>query len=234
MNGDRYGGEKVYVVPRCVLFRDGAPHGFLPGADAWLPLIRESGHFADRAGVEEDATLQQIIPYALIMRGDEFFVFRRTSGGGEKRLHGLRSVGVGGHVNPEDRLESAANAGRGGDVVEDALRRELAEEVVLPIAWGARFVGLLNDDTSPVGSVHVGLVAVVEIDARDDVRVREHDTMTGAFLGRADLLDLHARERESFETWSALLIDRFDEVLTWARPHAFSSPTPNPTPISSI
>ena len=208
--------ERVYVVPRTELFDGRAPHGFVPGIDRWMPRIRRRGHFAPRSRVEEDPSLKQIIPYALIVRGDEVFCFQRTTGGGERRLHGLRSIGVGGHVNPVDK----------GNVVGDALRRELAEEVVLPTRWGARLTGLLNDDTTPVGSVHVGVVAVVEIEPEDEVRVREADTMTGSFVRRSELRELCVAERESFESWSALLIDRLDEVTAWEPQPGVAAPTP--------
>ena len=215
--------ERVYVVPRDQLFDGSAPHGFVAGIDRWMPRIRRRGHFALRSRVEEDPSLKQIIPYALIVRGDEIFCFQRTNGGGEQRLHGLRSIGVGGHVNPIDK----------GNVVGDALRRELAEEVVLPARWGARLTGLLNDDTTPVGSVHVGVVAVVEIEPEAEVKVREADTMTGSFVGRSELREHCTADRESFESWSALLIDRLDEVHAWEPPPSSTSPTPNATPIST-
>ena len=215
-------GERVYVVPREDLFPRGAPRGFfVPGPDM-MATIRSGGAFAPRAEVEEDPSLKQIIPYAVVARGDRVFCFQRSRKGGESRLHGLRSVGVGGHVNPCDA----------GDVVANALRRELAEEMFLPAGWTARLVGLMNDDATAVGSVHLGVVAVV-VPGPGDVRVREEDTMSGSFLGRDRLLELHAAERASFEGWSALLLDRLDEVLPWPRPHDWSSPIPSATPISS-
>jgi predicted NUDIX family phosphoesterase len=216
------GGERVYVVARDELFPDGAPHGYEPGGAESFRRIHERGFFAEREAVEEDPSLKQIIPYAVVVRDSRVFLFRRTDRGGERRLYGLRSVGVGGHVNPVDD----------GDVVARALRREVEEELELPTGWVSRFVGLLNDDTTPVGAVHVGVVAVVE-PGKGRVRVREEDTMSGSFVSKADLLELHARERETFETWSALLLDRIDEVLAWQPPPGSSSPTPSPTPTST-
>jgi predicted NUDIX family phosphoesterase len=214
--------ERVYVVPRAELFPDGAPHGFFRGSPDLFGRIYARGFFADRDRVEEDPSLKQVIPYALVVRIGEVFLFRRGDRGGERRLHGLLSVGVGGHVNPEDA----------GDVVHDALRRELREEICLPPRYEARVVGLVNNDLTAVGSVHVGVVAVVD-PGPFPVKVREEDTMSGAFVGRADLLALHARARESFEGWSALLLDRLDEVLAWGRPHDFPTRTPRPTRTST-
>lgn len=214
--------ERVYVVPRTELFPEGAPHGFQAAGREFFDRIYGRGFFAPRVQVEEDPSLKQVIPYALIARPGEVFLFRRTDKGGEKRLFGLRSIGVGGHVNPVDS----------GDVIHDALRRELNEELCLPEPWTARIVGLVNNDTTAVGSVHVGVVAVVT-PGPGSVRVRESDTMCGAFASREDLLRLHAQERASFEGWSALVLDRLDEVLTWERPDGSSTRTPRATPTSS-
>jgi predicted NUDIX family phosphoesterase len=214
--------ERVWTVPRTELFPDGAPHGFFRADAALFERIYARGAFEERARVEEDPTRKQIIPYAVVVRGDAVFSFRRTDRGGERRLHGKRSIGVGGHVNPVDS----------GDVVQDALRRELEEELRLPGAWRARIVGLLNDDSTPVGRVHLGVVAVVD-PGPGEVSVREADTMTGAFVGRAELRALHVRERATFEGWSALLLDRLDEVISCPRPHDSSSRTPSATRTST-
>lgn len=212
------GKERVYVVPRGDLFPEGAPHGFFRAGPEFFGRI----FFAERGRVEEDPSLKQVIPYALVARDQGLFLCRRSGRGGEKRLHGMLSVGVGGHVNPEDR----------GDVIHDALRRELEEELVLPPRFETRIAGLVNNDTTPVGSVHIGVVAVVE-PGPGPVKVREEDTMSGGFVSRADLLALHARARESFEGWSALLLDRLDEVLAWGPQPGSSTPIPRPTPTST-
>ncbi len=214
--------EQVYVVPRAELFPEGAPHGFFRAGPEFFGRIYARGFFADRERVEEEPALKQVIPYTLVAREDRVLLCRRTDRGGERRLHGMLSVGVGGHVNPQDH----------GDVIHDALRRELVEELVLPPRFEARVVGLVNNDTTPVGSVHVGVVAVVD-PGSFDVKVREADTMSGEFVSRADLLALHARARESFEGRSALLLDRLDEVLAWGRRHDSSTRTPRPTRTST-
>jgi predicted NUDIX family phosphoesterase len=215
--------EQVYVVPRAALFPDGeAPHGFAKADDAMFRRIYERGAFAEREPVEHDPKLKQIIPYAVVVRDDHVFLFRRSDKGGEKRLHGLRSIGVGGHVNPVDS----------DDVVFDALRRELEEELHLPGGWDAQVVGIVNNDRTSVGAVHVGVVARVEA-GPGDVRIREDDMMSGSFVSRAELLDLHAQERDSFEGWSALLLDRCDEVLGWPITDDSSTRTPRATPTST-
>jgi len=219
--------ERVFAVGRVEAYPDGIPHGFSVATMPEFDRLERLGAFFAREPVESDPSLKQLIPYAVVVREDSVFLFRRTNGGGEKRLHGLRSIGVGGHVNPVD-----LGGGRPG-LLSRALRRELDEELTLPGVRHAHFAGILNDDSTAVGSVHLGAVAVVE-PFRGGVEVNEHDTMTGGFVSKDELLALHCAERDSFESWSALLIDRLDEVLAWPRPEDLSIPILNETPTSTI
>ncbi len=204
--------EFVYVVRRADLFERKTPHGLdvlAPTSRAdLLARIRGRGFFVERRHAETDPSLKQVIPYCVLHRArdDEVFLLQRTRAGGETRLHGKRSIGVGGHVNPVDGAEDP-----GADVVEPGMRREIAEEVEIAGPWDARPVGLLNDDSTEVGAVHVGLVFVVAV--RGDVRVRETRNLTGGFVAAAELARLCREDRESFETWSALLVDRLAAVL---------------------
>jgi predicted NUDIX family phosphoesterase len=201
--------EFVYVVKRYDLFERRFPHGLeLLDAGEMSAVderIRQHGFFVERRHAELDSSFKQVIPYCVVVRGGEVFVMRRLEGGGEARLHGKRSVGVGGHINPVDGM------GAGDDVVAEGLRREVEEELHVDGPWEVRTVGLLNDDSTDVGSVHVGLVGVVTTEA--DVRVRETDALEGGFVGVAELRRLLAEERASFETWSALVLDHIDALL---------------------
>jgi len=204
------GGEQVFVVPTSRLFGDAgifgaARHGFFaPTNSEWTrfhALVRDEGTFVDRAPAEIDPSLKQIIPYAVVTQGDRIFRFQRQ-GGGEARLVGKSSVGVGGHINPCDGVQ---------DVLAAGLDRELDEELVLPAQRKIEFVGLINDDSTPVGSVHLGLVVRVEVDG--DVSVRETETMAGEFVdGRALVANL-SEVRDEFETWSSLLLDCAELVV---------------------
>ena len=197
--------EFVYVVKRRELFERRFPHGLETPDDAAmaevLGRIRARGFFVERRHAEQDAALKQIIPYCVVARGDEVFLTRRTAKGGDARLFGKRSIGVGGHINPVD----------GDDVLALGLRREIDEELAVDGPWNVRAAGLLNDDSTDVGSVHFGLVHVVRVEG--DVRVRETETLVGGFVHREELRRLCRDERATFETWSALLVDRLDEIL---------------------
>ena len=117
----------------------------------------------------------------------------RTEGGGDARLHGRATIGVGGHLNPVDGQVDPLAAG---------LRREWEEELVAE--WEPRFrlIGLLNDDTNPVGSVHLGVLFEVDAAGRA-LAVRETEKLSGRW---ADAEALHAAA-ERLETWSRLVAD---------------------------
>ena len=210
--------EFVYVIPRSDLFPTHYPHGLevfgesFPEAQT-LDRILRLGFFVEREYAERTPSLKQVIPYSLVVRGGRFLRLRRTRAGGEARLHDKLSLGVGGHVNPEDRpAEGGTQAeGAGGDLLARATQREVAEEeLVLEGPYTLRRVGLLNDDSNPVGAVHVGLVQIITVEG--PVSVRETDQLEGSFVAREELqaqLDGGA----NFETWSSLLIPHLDHLV---------------------
>ncbi len=193
--------EDVLIVPRADLFRPGAVHGFMADrAEAFLDVIAHHSAFRPRAVVENDPSLKQIIPYLMVRCRDQLFLFQRSGAGGEARLHGKYSIGVGGHINRSD-VDGAA------DIVVEGLRRELDEELVLEGPWSARLVGVLNDDSNAVGQVHFGLVHVVEVD-HPTVKVRESKTLTGRLAESEEVRGL----RDRMETWSQLILDAVDPM----------------------
>lgn len=151
------------------------------------------GRFVDRPMAEEDPGLKQLIPYVVVRDGELVYLMERTAAGGDPRLHGKASIGVGGHLNPVDD---------GEDPLADGLRREWSEELVADWEPEFRLVGLLNDDSNPVGSVHLGVVFEVLADGRQ-VEVRERDKLSGRFATVAEVRSAVAR----METWSRLVAD---------------------------
>jgi predicted NUDIX family phosphoesterase len=183
--------EEVLVVPRASIV---AGTGWLgvrrDGLDAALDAVRRDGFFLRRGDAEEDPAHKQVIPYLVLRDGERWFLMRRTKAGADSRLHDLWSIGVGGHLNPGDRD------------VEGGLRREWAEEVVAAFEPAFEPVGLLNDDTTPVGAVHVGIVFVADAAGRS-VEIRETDKLTGSFATTEQV----AAVRDSMETWSRLVFE---------------------------
>lgn len=165
-------------------------------------LLREAEWLPRTAALEADPAWRQLIPYGVLCRGGRIFAYRRHRSGGEARLHDLCSLGVGGHVERTDELPTD-----GGDPDEltlaRCLAREVSEEVGAEIA-SARLLGLLWDDSTPVNSVHLGIVYRVEVE------IREGSAIAG------DLVPIDWFEPEAirsaalaWETWSRILIDQW-------------------------
>ncbi len=179
----------------------GLPRSAVPGGLDWRG-IREAGmteviravdavgEFRVRAEVEDDPSFQQLIPYVVVTDRGRLWLMRRLRAGADTRLHDRYSIGVGGHVG----------AGDGG--LAGGLAREWSEELIAD--WEPDFVpvGLLNDDTDPVGAVHLGLVYRVEAAGRA-VAIRETHKLEGSFATPDEVDALGER----LETWSQLCLD---------------------------
>ena len=184
-------GEQVYVVPRESLMDGAGWYGLrTDGLEAFVAAVERDGRYEPRAAMEIDPAFKQIIPYLVLRDGQRYFLMQRTAAGGDTRLHGRYSIGVGGHLNPGD----------GG--LLGGLRREWDEELVADFVPDFRLLALLNDDTTPVGAVHLGAVYVAEADGRS-VAIRETDKLTGGFADPAEVAGVAHR----LETWSALAFE---------------------------
>jgi predicted NUDIX family phosphoesterase len=184
-------GEQVLVVPReAVVPGDGWLGVRRDGVEGVLEAVAREGRFVPRSAAEEDPLLKQVIPYLVLRDGERWFLMRRTKAGGDARLHDRWSIGVGGHLNPGD-----------GDVL-GGLRREWAEELVADFVPDFTAVGLLNDDTTAVGAVHLGIVYIADAAGRP-VSIRETEKLAGAFASTEEV----AGVRDAMETWSRLAFD---------------------------
>ncbi len=193
--------ERVLVVPADELDRLGRFQGFSSEADRYLSalLVPELASFRPRSEVEDDPTLKQIIPYVVFRSAGVVFCYTRGKSGGETRLRRRRSLGVGGHVAERDA------DGRGTlDAYELALRRELDEEVEVKSPGMLRRIGLINDDATPVGQVHLGVVHLFELD-RPAVIPREDAIAEPEFVA----VDRLRADWDQFETWSQICIEAF-------------------------
>jgi predicted NUDIX family phosphoesterase len=188
--------EQVLCVRRDDIFPDGAWHGFVTeNLERHQSVIRERHFFKPRAEVEDDPSFQQIIPYVVFRHSDRYLLTHRLRASSEKRLRKQYSLGVGGHINPGD-LE-------GGDPILDGLKREWAEEVTYEGRFEAKLLGLLNEESSPVSKVHLGVVFLVDGDS-PVIQIRETDKLAGELL-TLDEMRIHFLEMES---WSQLVYER--------------------------
>jgi predicted NUDIX family phosphoesterase len=191
--------ECVLVVPSAELDRLGRFQGFSSEADRYISalLVPELMQYRPRSVVEDDPGYKQIIPYVVFQCKESVFCYTRGKSQGEARLHQLRSLGVGGHVSEED-----AQGGKNLEAYEAAMRRELAEEVAVTSEGRIRRVGLINDDSTPVGRVHLGVVHLFELE-QPHVTAREEGLAEAGFLPISSVLTIH----HEFETWSQICID---------------------------
>ena len=196
----------IYVVKRRDLEGLIPPVGLVHPPQEQCAERFSRGFFLERPHAERDPEFKQVIPYTVLRRGPEVFVFRRLTGGGEARLHHLRSIGVGGHIEPIEDFRDAAGGRAGWDMVRAAALREIDEEVVVrsPEPLELRYLGLLNDESNEVGTVHTGVVFFAELPAEATVTVRELDVLEGRFEPWEALCNDTAAP---FETWSRHILD---------------------------
>ncbi len=192
--------------------------GLIYGKSDSLKMIVQKGLFRKRNELEEDPSFKQIIPYAVIsnkepeplswrdkLRGvrqsKSFYLFRRTSGQTEKRLHNKFSLGVGGHMNPSNLKESDEQ------YLINELKRELFEEVRLLngcLIEDIEFIGFINDDTIPVGRVHIGLLYNIRV-SNKNVVINETDRMTADWIEKPALAEFY----KGMETWTKIIYDYY-------------------------
>ncbi|MBL8753857.1 MAG: NUDIX domain-containing protein [Planctomycetes bacterium] len=214
---------RIHVVDRAAFFGGGWPQGFVPMAGAaasqWLAAAYAHGRFEDRPTAEANPAWKQWIPYCVLCCGQPgpsgtvrepgVLTVRRTRGQSEARLHGAWSIGLGGHIEPDDDGDAQAGA---ESFFAQALARELHEELDLRQfdLPRPRFLGLLNDDSTEVGRVHAGLVYRVDLplrctEANERVRIGEISKMHGGFTHLVEFADLWQNPTQ-FETWSQILV----------------------------
>jgi predicted NUDIX family phosphoesterase len=188
--------EHVLVIPRATIMADPGWLGITAdGLGGFEELVRAHGEFRPRAAMEVDRAWKQVIPYLVLRDGARYFLMRRTQAGTDARLHDRWSIGVGGHLNPGD-----------GDLA-GGLRREWREEVEADFEPAFTLIGLLNDDTTEVGSVHVGAVYLADAAGRE-VAIRETDKLAGAFADPSEVTAVVDR----MESWSALVFAHLEAV----------------------
>ena len=188
--------ERVFVVPRASIADSAAWYGIrTDDLDVYVEALERDGRYEPRPLMEVDPSFKQVIPYLILRDGERYFLMRRTRAGVDARLHDRYSIGVGGHLNPGD----------GG--VLGGLRREWREELVADFEPAFRLVGLLNDDTTEVGAVHLGAVYVAEAAGRP-VTIRETDKLTGSFAEPHEV----AAVADKLETWSRLCFEFLDRA----------------------
>jgi len=189
--------ERVLCIPAAHYERLGPFLGFRTADEDYRRALLDPAaySFRPRSEVETDPRFKQLIPYVVLRYGDELFHYRRGKAGTEKRLQSLRSVGIGGHISEED-------AAGGADPYRTGRNREVTEEVAIGEAYSESLLGFIHDDRTPVGSVHLGVVHLFELETRDVVP-REDSLAEPGFASLQTLI----LQRSDFETWSQFAFD---------------------------
>lgn len=199
--------ERVLCFPRTLLEDLGVFQGLNLNVDRYLPVVTDLRHilYLNRSEAELDKRHKQLIPYVLILCGDRILRYRRGKGGQETRLHGLYSVGIGGHISEEDHgLFSKALGYR------DGMRRELMEEVAIDEFTEAA-VAVINDDSTEVGYVHFGVVHILGV-ANEEIVGRRSGIVSPEFVPIPEAL----KDLAGYESWSRLCLEQLDALLAKA------------------
>lgn len=198
--------ERVLCFKRELFEQLGVFQGLNLEVEKYLPVVTAVANttYLNRSEAELDRRYKQLIPYVLILCGDKILRYRRGKGGGEKRLHGFYSVGIGGHIADVD-VELFSNAG-----YQESMRRELMEEVAIENDKDAA-VAAINDDSTDVGYVHFGVVHVLSV-ANEDVAGHRSGILAPEFVPIADAV----KSAAEYETWSQFCLQNIDSLLARA------------------
>lgn len=143
--------ERLTTIRRSLLESLGLFHGVIGFDSKYLPIFNPDNFITiPRAAAEDDPSFKQLVVYFTVREGFDYLTYWRGKAKGDARLHAKFSFGFGGHVNEGDISPLAA------------LARELEEEID-GFVEHTLFRGLINDDSDPIGKVHLGLFYEVQM-----------------------------------------------------------------------
>lgn len=203
--------EQVLCFKRELFDRVGAFNGLTTEVDRYLPAITNPQNifYQDRSAAEQDFTSKQLIPYVIIVKGNQILQYKRGKSGGEQRLHSLHSIGVGGHISNDD--------GNGESIgYDDAMYREIREEVGYEVPVSPA-IAIINTDAVEVGKVHLGVVHVIQLDEESSGAEGFEDCLNDPHFVTIEQLK---NGREFYEPWSQICIDHIEKILANAEAQA--------------
>jgi predicted NUDIX family phosphoesterase len=199
--------ERVLCFERKLLEATGVFQGLSLDIEKYLPVVTAKANiqYLNRSDAESDRRYKQLIPYVLVICQDRILRYRRGKGGQETRLHGLYSVGIGGHISEEDHELFSTGPG-----YQEGMRRELMEEVDIDEVKEAS-VAVINDDSTEVGYVHFGVVHILHA-ANESIVGRRSGIVAPEFIPIADAL----KDPAGYESWSRFCLEHLDVLLSKA------------------
>lgn len=155
--------------------------------------------FVPRPEAENDFSLKQLIPYAIVVDNEgKVLCYQRA--GSEKRLSGIWSAGIGGHVNDLDAGESLYN------ILLNGLQREFHEEIGIELEpKNFSLAGMINEEETEVGHCHTGVVFKVTLPCTS--------LSFDSEISNPHWFAPHDIDYSKFELWSALAIKLLTKTL---------------------
>src|SRR5216683_3450628 len=199
--------ERVLCFKRKLLEDLGMFQGLSLEVEKYLPMVTSPAHlvYLNRSDAEHDRAYKQLIPYVLLICNDRLLRYRRGRGGQETRLHGLYSVGIGGHISEEDHGLFSIGPG-----YHEGMRRELIEEVAVEEENEAA-VAVINDDSTEVGCVHFGVVHVMHV-AKESIAGRRSGIVGPEFIPIVEAV----KDPSGYESWSRFCLEHLELLLSKA------------------
>lgn len=156
-----------------------------------------------RDWLENDETYRQLVSYVVFRHQRSLLIYRRAPKGGETRLHGRLSVGVGGHVNVSDIVSKAGSIDLLA-TLQRACGREIAEEIECGAIDQLETIGVICESVNAVSRVHLGIVMECRL-SQPNFTLLDPGLVDGHFVAATELAGLTDR----LETWSSALVPYF-------------------------
>lgn len=192
-------GQLVLACKSSLIQKVGGFQGFSLEVNKllWTILEPENNFFLNRDRAENSPEYKQLIPYVVLRYGDAIFSYVRGKKSSEARLVAMRSIGVGGHIEPIDQSLFSSDC----DMYLEAARREVNEEVKLDTIYREQVVAIINDDSTEVGKVHLGIMHIWDV-AEPNVTKREGLITQAGFVHIEEL----KKNLDELETWSQIAL----------------------------
>lgn len=188
-----YQSEKILVIPRSAIITNNSWYGIKKiECDNYLEVIKAHQQFKPRSLMELDPHYKQIIPYLVFTHENKYFVMQRSATATEGRLKNKLTLGIGGHIRQED-MDT--------DSIIAWAEREFHEEISYTGNLVVEPVGIINDDTSAVGQVHLGFFFLLHADSAD-ISIKS-ELQSGELMSLQECILL----KDRMETWSQFIVD---------------------------
>ena len=190
----------IMTIESKKLFQNDYFQGFCnPGNKYFVQRILQNYSWTKRGDAENNNQLKQPIAYCILVNTQEkeIFVYQRGSKNNydEKRLQGKWSWGLGGHIDKEHPVPS--------NPIYNSMKRELAEEISFEINSEPYILGFINDDNTPVGQVHFGILYIIPLQTTPNLTLNP-EISQGSFIPLSQVKAILENKDCNVEEWSKI------------------------------